>query len=386
MIFALPYCLITILMLLISIRLTNSNDSISNVYLQRYLIILIWVFFIGFRGLIVTDWQVYYIQYNITPSLIDNDFLYCFNYARRHYFETGYVLFSVLMRTFGVNFFYFQLISLIIDLLLLYKLFTDYCKAIYFPFFLFIYFIFQGFIIEVNLLRNSKAILLFMISIKYINKRDLKKYIILNLIGFFFHKSAIIYFPLYWLLQVKINRRKLLIIFLIANIVYLFRIKWIGGIIQIIAEPLSHTMFRAMVIDYGLVSGKYTAEGIGFGFLERTITFLLVLKYQKSFERNKRYELTPFCNLIFLFVLVYLFFSELAIIPARVSTLFIVAYPVVYCNIYSEFKKQKKMIFIFIIGLYAFLKMFAQCNEQHYKYENYLFDTPNYEERLLITP
>ena len=54
-----------------------------------------------------------------------------------------------------------------------------------------------------NGVRQSVAIMMFYYSFRYIKEQNLKKYLILNGIGCLFHSSAILFIPLYFVL----NRR-----------------------------------------------------------------------------------------------------------------------------------------------------------------------------------
>lgn len=60
--------------------------------------------------------------------------------------------------------------------------------------------------------RQYIAIAIFLYSIKYIIKKDFKKYLILILIAYGFHKTAIIYLPIYFVNKINLSRRKYILI------------------------------------------------------------------------------------------------------------------------------------------------------------------------------
>lgn len=384
MAYALPYCFVGILMLFLGLKLSPCNDKITNKYAQRYILFSIWIYFIGFRGFIVTDWRLYYPRYNEFPTFFNSSISYCLSFASNHHWETGYVVFAMILKSLGANYFIYQAISLIIDIVILTYIFDEYCNSNYLPLYFFIYYVFQGFVIETNLMRNSKAIMLFLISIKYVNQKDFKRFFLLNLLGYFFHKSTIFYFPLYFVLNKKFSTKFLWLVFLIGNIIFLMHIKIIGGAVDIAVKLLQGTSFDPMLRWYGLTSGNFTGYDLGLGFLERTLTFVMTLKLQNKILK-KDINLLPFFNLMYLYIFTYLYLSEINILVSRISMLFVITYPVIYGNIYDKLSKKNKIIFLIFVGAYGILKMLVQCDEPNYLYENYLLTEPNFSKRLLLT-
>jgi len=59
---------------------------------------------------------------------------------------------------------------------------------------------------SLNAIRQSIAVSIFIFSVKYIYEQKPVKYFLLVLLAFFFHKSAIILFPLYWFLNIRLSR------------------------------------------------------------------------------------------------------------------------------------------------------------------------------------
>ncbi|HAW57533.1 MAG TPA: hypothetical protein DCX03_00735 [Bacteroidales bacterium] len=59
---------------------------------------------------------------------------------------------------------------------------------------------------SLNAIRQSIAVSIFIFSVRYIYEQKPVKYFMLVLMAFFFHKSAIILFPLYWFLNIRLSR------------------------------------------------------------------------------------------------------------------------------------------------------------------------------------
>jgi hypothetical protein len=73
-----------------------------------------------------------------------------------------------------------------------------------------------------NAIRQSIAVAIFIFSIKYIYERKLLKYFFLTVIAFLFHRSAIVLFPLYWVLNMRLSRSAIIfLIFISIGIVVL---------------------------------------------------------------------------------------------------------------------------------------------------------------------
>ncbi|UYI80136.1 MAG: EpsG family protein [Fusobacterium varium] len=113
------------------------------------------------------------------------------------------------------------------------------------------YFGIHGIALEIDMMRNIKSILLFLCSIKYIKERKPVVFIALNILGMMFHSSSAIYFPMYFILNIKWNRKFILGLFVLGNIYYLSNLRLIvngirafsgylpGGIGQKIAGYIS---------------------------------------------------------------------------------------------------------------------------------------------------
>jgi hypothetical protein len=84
-------------------------------------------------------------------------------------------------------------------------------------------------------MRQSIAIAIFFVAIKYIIEKNIKKYFICCLLALFFHNSALILFPLYFINRINLTKKKLIIL----NAIFIPTI--IIGVLQVpILKPLSY--------------------------------------------------------------------------------------------------------------------------------------------------
>lgn len=164
----------------------------KRIIILAYFILLI---FIGLRGHIMSDFITYYPFYENLPNIVNIE---KFDFTK-YPFEPGFVMYSSLVKTLFDNYFIWIFVNTLIDSLVFAYVFRRYCKSMILPLIFFV--VFNGIIFEFNLYRNVKAIDCFLLSIQYVLNKKLYKYICLNLIGFLFHTSALIYLPLYFIIN-----------------------------------------------------------------------------------------------------------------------------------------------------------------------------------------
>lgn len=360
--------------------LPKSIGKTEHYYYPRIYILFSLLVFLGCRGFIITDWVNYYKFYTEAPTLLDSSF---HSFLNLYGWEHGFVYFSCFLKIFTKNYFVYQFILFFLDLLIIDKVIREYVDSRYYGIAFISFFVFQGFIFECNALRNSKSVMFFLLSVKYIRKQDFIRFFLLNLIGVLFHTSALLYFPMYFILNRRYSKRVWLIIFFVGNFFLLAHVQWILICLQKILPLLGQSRILSLINNYKILTGDATSFSLGVGFIERTFVYLLVVHYSsKMLERNE--NLLPFINMIYIFMICFLFLSEFTIIATRFSRLFVPAYWVIIPAIYNELKFDKKKIFIVIFLLYCVLKMLSQCRSPAYAYSNVLFSTQDYNHSYSI--
>lgn len=381
MIYSVPYCLAFIFILFLEFY-PKQCGAVNAKYVPCLSVLFFLLVFIGFRGFIVTDWVSYYpyFEENV-PSIFDGGKVEKF--ISSWPWEKGFLFYSVAMKSICPDYFFFQFFSFLFDLIAIHITFRRYVQKKYIPLAYAVFFVFQGFVMEVNLLRNSKAIVLFMLSIPYLQNRKFLKYAVLNVIGGMFHVSGFLYIPLYFVLNRNFNRKFIFAVFLIGNLFFFCRIKFIALMLSAVAPFLGGTRFGSMISAYGLLSDKFSSYSIGIGFLERTLTFFVVFKFQNRILRANR-EVRAFINLLYIFLFCYLYLSEVQILIERITMLFVIGYWIVFPAVYGELSKNRKSLFTVILLFYGILKMLVQCDEPNYSYTNVLYEKPVYSQRYKL--
>ncbi|MGL4970440.1 MAG: EpsG family protein [Cetobacterium sp.] len=348
------YIFIAIILLVLGFYDIFSNDEKKKELILKAIIISL-IFFLGTRGFLGWDWYFYY------PSFMEGAYIY----------ERGYMLYTSLIGGIFKNYIFYQFITTTIDFVALYYIFKRYCK---YPIMgLAIFFSVQGFHMEVELLRNMKAIILFLFSLKYIEERKIAPFLILNIVGISFHISAALYLPMYFLLNYNYKKKIILGIFIIGSFYYILNFKLIELLLNYDWKFLP-TIITNKISNYKSIVPENLERGLNIFYLERVILFYLAYKY----EENRVIK-----NSLYIWVGIFLFTSELSVVSLRIGILFI--YSAWFILAREIEKVERKNILIGIIVCLSLTRIYRSItfpgNRINYRYENALFNELNYKKR-----
>lgn len=337
-----------------------------------FLIILL-IGFIGLRGFIGWDWWAYYPSYNNLPN--------GFNY------EIGYEIWSNIFYKIGLSYHHFTFINTVADILILAYVLKKYSKYPIFSMFLFL--AVQGLSFEVDLLRNAKAVLLFIISIQFIKERKLIPFLILNILGMTFHMSSVIYLPMYFILNRNYSRKIILPLIILGNIYYLFDTKLFIHILEYMSSVLPAAVGGKITSYLSIIPQNYKLP-IGTLYFERLVTFIMVFFFLHK-EKNHREKENPYSlimeNSFYIFYLIFLFTSEFFIASTRIGILFIYANWFLWGDIIENLRDTKIKAAVFLIavligGNRIYNHFDFNGNKILYRYENIITDHKSYEEKM----
>lgn len=373
--YAIPYFIVMMILFFACIPITNNHNNIGYKYWQReqnFICALLFLLFFGFRGFIATDSLAYYKYYKELPTFFSDslgDFFKRSDFAR---WEKGFIFSSIFLKTLSPNYVFFQFINFFVEFIILWIVFNRYLsKNSVLMGFLF-YYLF-GVSISINLLRNSKAILLFVLSLDCIYQKNFKRFAFFNILGFLFHASAIFYFPFYFILNRKWNRKFILILFIVGCIIFLFQIKWISLILVQLVNVAIPGRIGTMLIGYVKNDVFSSAYGFSIGYLERILTFILVYhNTSKLIEKSPRNLI--FINSLYVYCFIYLYFSEMFILVQRFPQLFIYSYWFIWAQLLELMGKHKleKSVLLFCLFIYGSMKIFYGYNNFAFKYDSML--------------
>lgn len=308
----------------------------------------IYLFFFGFRGFVGYDFFNYYVEYWTPLPLLGQSHFWS-TFISDDYVDLGFRFYLLIVKNVWDNYSFFVFVNTLIDWLLIVYFLRRY--AIYYSFSLVVFLVMGGLIFEIDFIRNFKSILFFILSLKYVEERKFYPFLALNVLGFLFHSSALIYIPFYFFIDKKINFRWYWTFFLIANILFLFHIPFFKYILLPLANFLGGFV-SILVIRY-FENGDYSSYGFSIGYIERTsVAFLCFYFYKKNaFNRQNVINM----NLLLYYVLLFLFLGEVREVTLRLPYLFFFSYAVVIPQIYTLIRRKlHRQLFVLTIIIYSF--------------------------------
>ena len=326
--------------------------------------IILLIGFLGLRGFIGWDWWAYYPSYNNLPN--------GFNY------EIGYEIWSNIFYKIGLSYHHFTFINTVADILILAYVLKKYSKYPIFSMFLFL--AVQGLSFEVDLLRNAKAVLLFIISIQFIKERKIIPFLILNILGMTFHMSSVIYLPMYFILNRNYSRKIILPLIILGNIYYLFDTKLFIHILEYMTSVLPAAVGGKITSYLSIIPQNYKLP-VGTLYFERLVTFIMVFFFLHK-EKNHREKENPYSlimeNSFYIFYLIFLFTSEFFIASTRIGILFIYANWFLWGDIIENLRDTKIKAAVFLIavligGNRIYNHFDFNGNKILYRYENIFY-------------
>lgn len=369
--FSLPYLAIALFVLMIGYHQIWNGRSLELSRKSLFGIGVLFLLFFGLRWHIMTDSIAYENEYyTIKPN-------FSWKYVNEHsgWWDSGYVIFTMICQCIKRDFHFFIFINTLVDILLfsvcLKKFSKNYALSILF------FLAFQGIITEINLLRNIKAILLFVFSIKYIRDRNLLKFLICNVVGYYFHSSALLYFPMYWVLNKEYKFNLLIIISLFSTLIYLLNVNIVQGFLSSYI-PINDRV--ALKMAYYLEQSD--EQKLSIGTIERILTMVLAL-YMYYNTKNKDRLFLLFFNSYIVFYVLYSFFGFNYVFRDRVPNLFIYSYWFLYPYLYDYYKNiHSSFKYLFVFLIFAKIGMSTRMCAAYY--ENIMFETSTKKERLVL--
>ena len=335
---------------------------------------VLFLFFFGLRGFVGWDWHSYYPLFESIPSLFH---LSSSEFDTSELIEPGYIIYVAFVKLFTDNYHVFIFISVLIDFLLLHKIFKRYNRNVAFAFALFIGF---SLTTEINLLRNIKAILIFLLALPYIREHRILPYMALILLASMFHISAVIYIPLYFFLHRKMPRSILLLLIFCGIILFVLQIHYVTPFLQTAGSFFGGkiSLISEAYLNSDLYSGSQT---VSLRFIERLMSIGLVIVYYKKIISGNPNNIL-FVNLFIAYMLVTLYLYEASILFDRIGTLFIVSYWFIYPIILENISlRNNRRIFLGITIIYMLMIVYTHTSNGLYRYDNVVFGISDYSTR-----
>lgn len=339
---------------------------------------IMFMLFIGLRGLIMSDWEFYY--YFFRDHCTWNEIFNLNGAANYEKISKFFGLYNLFFKSIFDNWYFFTFCHLGIELALLYRFYTR-NRMFNIPLALMLFYCIEGNVILCNLLRNGLGLMLCLNALEYIDKRQFGKYMLWVGGGICFHYSLILFVPLYFVLNWRFNKYWFAGFILVANIIYLLRIPVVMGTLGLLLR--GNDVFSLMFEEYTEMFDT-AASGITFGFIEKLITSVLVFLYYDDLM-ERRPDARVYLNGLMFYLFIFLSFSEFAELAKRISTLFFFGYWVIWYDLIKCFYYgNNRKLFCLFVGAFCLCRLANGCKFADYEYDNALFGPKSDVERQAV--
>lgn len=337
------YSLTALLLFLISLNLWNSGDSRKTKILFKYAII--WLILIdGLRWEIGTDWDNYY------------TFFYDQSVSGSH-MGVGYTFFTDIVRYFSDSYNVFLILFAIFNYVVYYKTFVKYSPNPVMSLCI-CYCLMMG---SMGSNRQILAMLICLLSIKYVIDKNIKLFLIVWAIAVLFHYSALVFIISYFLYKLDISNGKCALVVLGCFV--------LGGVHAVNYIPFVDylAMFDSYTsnTDFSSYLDVFDGEISIFGSLKRLILLFIVVRTRK-YVNNSIYDF--FLYLYIVGCCIYFLFngSVLQIVAGKLSTYFnifeciLMPFAIYYFPI--KMKKKQRVFLWLLYFVVCFALMWKDIN------------------------
>lgn len=330
--------------------------------------LLLLILFFGLRGYIGYDWYSY--KPNFDKMVTIGELLKGNTQVLHSGYELGFQIYTSFIKTLTNNYFIYNFINVSVDFIILYFVIKRFSK---YPILsLLLFFGIYGVALEIDMIRNAKSIMLFLLSIKYIEERKILNFGVLNILGILFHYSSIFYLPMYFILNAKWNKKFILFLFILGNIYYLSDIRIVMRIIKEYNTFLP-TGIGAKLSGYFSIIPLDFPLGFSLYYFERVIMFLLCWFVSDNLK-NKKYG-NIMLNSLYISIFFFLYLSEFSIVAMRFGLLFIYSYWFILPVLLEIYPKLPIFIVAIAISLFRLNNQINFVgNREVYSYQNILIN------------
>ena len=370
MIYSIPYIIFIVILLVLSILVSEKKEDETLCRNLTYLGIAVFLVFFGCRGYIWHDWTAYAEKLD----KISWSDLYVYDYLKHD--EPLWLLFELTCKTLFDNYYFMAFMQCLINTLLLVRFFHKYSINVLFA--LATYVAFNGFEISINLMRNSMAMFVFLNAIPYIEEKKIGKYMLLCAIATGIHLSSVVFFPLYFFINRRINKWVFLTTVLVCNAILFSNMALVLKLTDAIG--INNEILAAKIEAY---SSFGMFGGSRFVLLQRfIITMMVFFYYDKLKELSSHNQI--FINALLIFIVGSYLTSEFSEMSKRIGLLFSFSFWIlcgylIKCCYYIN----NRRLFIGFMGFVLIFNTYISTSENIKEYQNWLLgNADSYETKL----
>lgn len=288
--------------------------------------------------------------------------------------EPGFAAFMHIFKNwFGLSYPYFLFFltgfSILIKASFFYKYFRYpiFLLMLYFPA-IFLY-------ADFGQIRQGMAVGIFLWCIPAIKDRKLIRFVLIWFLAVSFHYSALIFFPIYWLYKITINRSTFLMLFLTGFLFNAFS----GTIVifTLMRKILGTAGFLGSLLEYMTLYGESKNPLSYFLEINTLFAVIMVLVYQKGYYddiQNRKENVFEFSgyNIYILMFLLIKFFDSITVIGYRGAYFYKMIEGILLCYLTDKLKeKELKALFLLFLFLYGLIRLVFIVQKQTWQYVPY---------------
>lgn len=329
------YMILLIFMMMLSLILLLSQKMFKIRQNKKYLILIftILVLFLVLRDPSVgVDTDNYKEIFKYCHKV---DFIRLFSFSRH---EVGFKYYCKLISSIYYDYTFFLMITSILSMIGVYYFIQNNSKNYIQSTFIFITFNFYSYFF--GILRQSLAISILLFSLTFIKKRKLFPFLLFVFLASLFHKTALVFLPLYFVYQVKIDKLKFWIWLIFIILFVIFKNFILDFIFNYIYKPnsleaLSGSGYKMLVLLLG-------------------ISLLSYFYQDKLLKKDRNNQL--FINMTFIATLIQVLATMFST-AHRITLYYLFGIIILIPNIIRAIENEKVRIIV-IISMYLFLTVY----------------------------
>ncbi|MBR0037205.1 MAG: EpsG family protein [Bacteroidales bacterium] len=370
MIYAIPYIVFFLFILVLGIITEQRKDDVELCRKVKLFGVLSFVLFFGFRGYIWHDWTSYYIYHEDRTW---SDFL---EYDYFEHREPGWLLFDLVLKTLGFTYPMLQITVTLLSTFLLVRFLRRYTDN--FLLALAAFLAMNGYVLSINLMRNSLAILIFLNALDFLRNRQFWPYFGMCLLSVSLHFSSLIFLPLYFILHLRLNKWVFLLLVIVCHLALFVGF---SPIMTIAAQLFEDNAIVAQKVesytDYGWHGMPITI------LLQRLITCGMVFCFYETLMQRRSTN-RIIVNSLLVYMLSTALTYDIVEVSNRLGIIFsyanwVILIELVFCLKYVG----NRCLFAGYFVLFFIFRMLVTINTPVNEYQNYLLgNVKTYQQSL----
>lgn len=354
-----------LILLLFLLSFLNQIDLEKRfILILEFFVFALFLLFGGLRYKVGADWDSYEVLFNGVSSIEE---------VVKSREEKLYMMSNFLIKIIFDNYSFFVFVFFLIAFVLKFNVIKLYSKDVFLSLMIYVYGVLL--IYDFNGIRQGMAMSFIMLSIPFILNKSFVRFSLLIIIACFFHISAIVFLPFYFLSRMEISNSKLLFIIILSILVA-------TPLRLIIQNSLFYQLFMASETfsHYSTYtdgnSYQINTPILSIALFQRLIIFCLFIASYDSMKIDSYLKLL-LRNAYFLSIVIFLLLSFSDQFAARISFNYklveILMVPAILSAVSNKYLRILLLIFFLILSMVGTDRLISVPDGYLLPYRNLLF-------------